>query len=55
MHRLITNAPKGLIVDHIDHNGLNNTRNNLRLCTPEQNDYNRRPQKGSTSKYKGVS
>ncbi len=55
MHRLITGAPKGLVVDHIDHNGLNNTRKNLRVCTAEQNRYNSRPQIGSSSKYKGVS
>ncbi len=55
MHRLVMDAPTGLVVDHIDHNGLNNTRKNLRLCTAKQNLYNRRPQKGGTSKYKGVS
>ena len=54
MHRLITGAPKGMAVDHIDHNGMNNTRKNLRLCTPRQNRYNSRPRKGGTSKYKGV-
>jgi len=54
MHRLITNAPKGLVVDHIDANPLNNRRSNLRLVTVAQNQYNRRPLKRS-SKYKGVS
>lgn len=52
MHRLITGAPKGLVVDH---NGLNNTRKNLRVCTVKQNLYNRKARKGGTSKYKGVS
>lgn len=54
MHRMITKAPKDMVVDHIDHNGLNNTRANLRLCTKTQNAQNQRPQKNSTSPYKGV-
>lgn len=33
MHRLIMNAPKGSIVDHIDGDGLNNVRTNLRVTT----------------------
>lgn len=55
MHRLITSAPKGLLVDHIDHNGLNNTRRNLRVCTHAQNTRNSRPIRNTSSKYKGVS
>ncbi len=54
MHRLVIGAPKGLFVDHIDHNGLNNRRSNLRLCTNQQNQHNRRPNRGGTSRYKGV-
>ena len=54
MHRQITNAPNHLVVDHIDHNGLNNTRENLRLCTKAQNAKNQRKQKGTSSIYKGV-
>ena len=55
MHRQILNAPKGMVVDHKDGNGLNNRKSNLRLCTPAQNVRNRRPALGSSSKYKGVS
>ncbi len=55
MHRAITNAPKGLVVDHINHNGLDNRKSKLRLCTPKQNARNMRPRKGCSSKYKGVS
>jgi hypothetical protein len=54
MHRLITDAPKGLFVDHIDHNGLNNCRSNLRICSNAENSRNKRPY-GRTSRYKGVS
>ena len=53
MHRQILNAPSGMYCDHINHNGLDNRKANLRLCTPQQNAYNRRPFAG-TSKYKGV-
>ena len=54
MHRLVMNAPKGLMVDHIDHDGLNNRKSNLRICTCAQNQYNRRGNKDSTSRHKGV-
>jgi hypothetical protein len=53
MHRFLTNCPQGMVVDHIDGNGLNNRQNNLRVCTQQQNLYNSRP-KGKSSKYKGV-
>lgn len=46
--------PKGMAIDHIDGDGLNNTRANLRFCTPGQNTWNTRAHKDSTSKYKGV-
>jgi len=55
MHREILKAPKGMVVDHIDGNGLNNRKSNLRLCTASQNARNRRPNRVSSSKYKGVS
>jgi len=54
MHRQIMNAPDHLVVDHIDHNGLNNRRSNLRLATLPQNSRNQRILPNKTSKYKGV-
>jgi len=53
MHRLIMNAPKGMVVDHINGNGLDNRRCNLRICTWQQNACNSCPSRG-TSRYKGV-
>ena len=54
MHRVIMNAPPGMVVDHIDHDGLNNVRRKLRVCTPQQNARNQRPQQGGSSQYIGV-
>ena len=44
MHRLITGCPKGKIVDHINHNPLDNRRENLRVCTQSENMRNLRDQ-----------
>ena len=53
MHRVILNSGKGMEVDHIDGNGLNNQRSNLRLCTRNENAKNRFKIVG-ISKFKGV-
>jgi len=55
MHRQILNAPRGLVCDHINHNGLDNRKRNLRLCTQGQNCRNKSARKGCSSKYIGVS
>lgn len=56
MHRLImdiVDLPEKEI-DHINGNGIDNRRNNLRICTHGENMFNRSPQKTAASKYLGV-
>ncbi len=55
IHRFIMNAKKNQIVDHIDHNGLNNQRHNLRFATIKQSCSNKRSKINGTSKFLGVS
>ena len=52
MHRIVNNTPDGLFTDHINGNGLDNQKHNIRSCTTRQNAYNRRPY--GKSKYLGV-
>jgi len=54
MHRQIMQPPKGRVVDHINGNGYDNTRANMRNITPRQNTHNRGKYAGSNSIYKGV-
>jgi len=56
MHRQIMNPPPGFVIDHINYNGLDNRKANLRLATHTQNNrHTRRTVRTGTSKYKGVS
>lgn len=54
MHRVILCAADGIDVDHIDGDGLNNRRSNLRLATKMQNGRNRFIGANNTSGIKGV-
>ncbi len=53
MHRLIMDAPAGMVVDHINGDQLDNRRANLRVCTYRQNQHNRHHVK--LSHFPGVS
>lgn len=51
MHKLITGWP---MTDHVDRDGLNNQRSNLRECNLSSNQQNRGPVAGHSSRFKGV-
>ncbi len=55
MHRQIMRPDKDKVVDHINHDGLDNRKENLQNVTPKENSWNRRKEKtGGSSKYTGV-
>jgi hypothetical protein len=55
MHREIMGLKQhdGLVVDHINHNSLDNQKVNLRVCTQQQNSWNRKV--SVKRRFKGVS
>lgn len=54
MHRFLLQAPPGYVVDHIDGNGLNNTRANIRVANHSQNASKMKKTKVGKSGFKGV-
>lgn len=54
MHRVILSASDNDVVDHVDRDGLNNTKENLRICTHAENMRNRKMPSHNTSGFKGV-
>jgi hypothetical protein len=55
LHRVIVNAPRGMQVDHINRNTLDNRRENLRICTKREQAFNKRKRcDGLGSSFKGV-
>ncbi len=60
MHQFLIKQPKGMQIDHIDDNGLNNQKSNLRICTNQENHMKTKIQRTAkgilkSSRFKGVS
>ncbi|MCK5604153.1 HNH endonuclease [Candidatus Pacearchaeota archaeon] len=54
MHRFLLNLNKNEMTDHINGNGLDNRRSNLRKCTHQENMFNKKKYKNNKCGYKGV-
>ena len=54
MHRDLLGTPKGMLTDHINGNGLDNRRSNLRICSMSENMANRSKTVQNSTGYKGV-
>ncbi len=54
LHRVIMDCPDDMMIDHVNHDRLNNMRSNLRICTNQQNNMNRVKQKTNKSGVIGV-
>jgi hypothetical protein len=54
MHRCIIAAEKGQAIDHINRNGLDNRKQNLRVCNTAQNTSNSKMRSTNSTGYRGV-
>ena len=54
LHRFITDCPSNRVVDHINHNKLDNRKSNLRICTSTENNHNLKKSKRNSSGTAGV-
>lgn len=54
LHRFLSNCPKGMVVDHIDGDPMNNRKVNLRICTLNENNINRKMNKNNKTGHKGI-
>jgi hypothetical protein len=54
LHRMLVQAPAGMVVDHINGNGLDNRLRNLRVCTHAENMRNRCMSRKNAAGFKGV-
>jgi len=55
MHRAVMNVSDDVLIDHLNGNGLDNRRENLRACTISENARNRGKDRDNSTGYKGVS
>lgn len=55
LHRVLLNPESNMSIDHVNHNGLDNRKSNLKVCTHYENMQNRLTGSNNTSGYKGVS
>ena len=53
MHKLIMDSPKGMEIDHVNGDGWDNRKCNLRVCTRQQNTFNQH-RVSPTTGYRGV-
>jgi hypothetical protein len=54
LSRIIGRPEKGMVVDHINGDPMDNRRDNLRICTVQQNNWNRKRRPNGSSSFKGV-